>query len=39
VAAFIAVAGLVSLILITRHDPAKLASMVVYGIGWCFFSA
>jgi hemolysin III len=33
VAAFIAVAGLVSLILITRHDPAKLASMVVYGIG------
>jgi hemolysin III len=33
VAAFIAVAGLVSLILITRQDPAKLASMVVYGIG------
>jgi hemolysin III len=33
VAAVIAVAGLVSLILITRHDPAKLASMVVYGIG------
>ena len=33
VAAFIAVAGLVSLIVITRHDPAKLASMVVYGIG------
>lgn len=33
VAAFIAVAGLVSLILITRHDPAKLASMVVYGTG------
>jgi len=33
VASFIAVAGLVSLILITRHDPAKLASMVVYGIG------
>jgi len=33
VAAFIALAGLVSLILITRHDPAKLASMVVYGIG------
>ena len=33
VAAVIAVAGLVILILITRHDPAKLASMVVYGIG------
>ena len=33
VAAVIALAGLVSLILITRHDPAKLASMVVYGIG------
>lgn len=33
VAAFIAVAGLVSLVLITRHDSAKLASMVVYGIG------
>src|SRR5207245_126794 len=33
VAAFIAVAGLVSLIVVTRHDPAKLASMVVYGTG------
>src|SRR5437870_12165329 len=33
VAAFIAVAGLVSLVLFTRHDPAKLASMVVYGTG------
>lgn len=33
VASFVAVAGLVGLILITRHDPAKLASMVVYGIG------
>ena len=32
-AAFVAVAGLVSLIVITRHDPAKLASMVVYGTG------
>jgi hemolysin III len=32
-AAFVAVAGLVALILITRHDPAKLASMVVYGAG------
>jgi len=33
VASFVAVAGLVSLIVITRHDPAKLASMVVYGTG------
>jgi hemolysin III len=33
VASFVAVAGLVGLILITRHDPAKLASMVVYGTG------
>jgi hemolysin III len=33
VAAFVAVAGLVALILITRHDPAKLVSMVVYGSG------
>jgi len=32
-ATFVAVAALVSLILITRHDPAKLASMVVYGTG------
>jgi len=31
VAALVAVAGLVALILITRRDPAKLASMVVYG--------
>src|SRR5690348_7447979 len=30
-AAFVSVAGLVALILITRHDPAKLVSMVVYG--------
>lgn len=30
-AALVSVAGLVALILITRHDPAKLASMVVYG--------
>src|SRR3981081_84088 len=28
-----AVAGLVALILITRHDPAKLVSMIVYGAG------
>jgi len=33
VAALVSVAGLVALILITRHDPAKLASMVVYGVG------
>jgi hemolysin III len=32
-ASFVAVAGLVSLVVITRDDPAKLASMVVYGIG------
>lgn len=32
-AALVAVAGLVALILITRHDPAKLASMAVYGTG------
>jgi hemolysin III len=33
VAALVSVAGLVALILVTRHDPAKLASMVVYGTG------
>jgi hemolysin III len=33
VAALVAVAGLVALIVITRHDPAKLVSMVVYGAG------
>src|SRR6266567_6217565 len=32
-AAVVAIAGLVALVLITRHDPAKLASMVVYGTG------
>src|SRR6266567_7071659 len=32
-AALVSVAGLVALILITRHDPAKLVSMVVYGTG------
>lgn len=32
-AALVALTGLVALILITRHDPAKLASMVVYGSG------
>jgi hemolysin III len=32
-AAVVAVAGLVSLVVITRNDPAKLASMVVYGTG------
>lgn len=30
-AALVAVAGLIALILITRHDPAKLVSMIVYG--------
>jgi hemolysin III len=33
VAAVVAVAGLVSLVVITRHDPAKLVSMAVYGTG------
>ncbi len=33
VAALVAVAGLVALIVITRNDPAKLASMAVYGGG------
>jgi hemolysin III len=32
-AALVSVAGLVSLVVITRHDPAKLVSMVVYGTG------
>lgn len=32
-AALVSVAGLVALILVTRHDPAKLVSMVVYGAG------
>jgi hemolysin III len=31
IAALVAVAGLVTLIVITRHDPAKLVSMAVYG--------
>lgn len=30
-AALIAIAGLVALIVITRHDPAKLVSMTIYG--------
>ena len=30
-AALVAIAGLAALIVITRHDPAKLVSMVVYG--------
>ncbi len=33
VAAVVAVDGLVSLVVITRHDPAKLVSMAVYGTG------
>jgi hemolysin III len=32
-AALVAVAGLVTLIVITRHDPAKLVSVTVYGAG------
>ena len=32
-AAVVSVAGLVALVVITRHDPAKLASMAVYGAG------
>jgi len=32
-AAVVAVAGLVALIFITRDDPAKLVSMIVYGAG------
>jgi hemolysin III len=32
-AAVVSIAGLVSLIVVTRHDPAKLVSMVVYGTG------
>jgi hemolysin III len=33
VAAVVAVAGLASLVVITRNDPAKLVSMAVYGTG------
>jgi len=32
-AAIVAIAGLVALIVITRNDPAKLISMIVYGTG------
>src|SRR6202048_2494275 len=32
-AALVAIAGLVALIVITRNDPAKLVSMIVYGTG------
>src|ERR1700730_1041572 len=32
-AALVAIAGLVTLILITRHDSPKLISMVIYGTG------
>ena len=31
-AAVVAIAGLIALVVITRNDPAKLASMVVYGV-------
>src|ERR1700737_240699 len=30
-AALVAIAGLIALIVITRHDPAKLVSMAIYG--------
>ena len=33
IAALVAIAGLVALIVITRHDTGKLVSMLVYGIG------
>jgi hemolysin III len=33
IAALVAIAGLVALIVITRHDPGKLVSMLVYGTG------
>src|SRR6266576_2884693 len=32
-AAIVSVAGLVALIVVTRDDPAKLVSMIVYGTG------
>jgi len=32
-AAVVAIAGLVALIVVTRHDPAKLVSVTVYGTG------
>jgi hemolysin III len=33
IAALVAVAGLVALVVVTRHDPAKLVSMTIYGAG------
>ncbi|MGZ6300392.1 MAG: PAQR family membrane homeostasis protein TrhA, partial [Candidatus Limnocylindria bacterium] len=33
IAALVAIAGLVGLVVITRHDTGKLVSMLVYGIG------
>jgi hemolysin III len=32
-AALVAVAGLIALMVVTREDPAKMASMAVYGVG------
>ena len=32
-AAVVSIAGLIALIVVTRNDPAKLASMIVYGTG------
>lgn len=33
IAALVAIAGLVALVVITRHDTGKLVSMLIYGIG------
>ena len=33
IAALVAIAGLVALVVITRHDAGKLVSMLIYGIG------
>lgn len=33
IATLVAIAGLIALVLSTRHDPAKLVSMTVYGAG------
>ena len=33
IAALAAIGGLVALIVVTRHDPAKLVSMIIYGAG------
>ena len=33
IAALVSIAGLIALVVVTRNDPAKLASMLVYGTG------